>query len=119
MQTIKLCICALVGLMFTCVLVLGCSETYAADGLREKNTDLPEKVEKAEKAVERKCPCPKASQNSLSEKQMHEMEECTGKYEDCIEACAKKDSDEKCDHTCIDGMSKCEKSVSEGKKTGK
>ena len=84
-----------------------------------KNNLLSEKVQKAEKAMERKCKCPKAQSEEQRDKQMYEMEECTGKYEDCVEACAKKDSDDKCDNACVNDLSECEKNLTNLLKEGK
>ena len=91
--------------------LLAFSEPYAKEGLREKYTDLPQKVEKAEKSMERKCDCPKALTDEERDKQMRAIEGCTSKYEDCIEHCAKTDSDEKCDNACVNDLSECEKNL--------
>ena len=75
-----------------------------------------EKVRKAEKATQ--IEPKKTFEDPLREKHMAIADQCSEKYEACLENCAKKSND-KCDGKCVADLSLCEKDLPDDLKTMK
>jgi hypothetical protein len=101
--------------LFTCLMVLlftvifcfnpGCSKDQS-----KENPSLMEKVKKTEETMGKKYPG-KSTDDPMREKHMAVAYHCSEKYEACLEECAKKDSNDKCEGKCKDALSLCEKDL--------
>jgi Tfp pilus assembly protein PilP len=103
----------MMSLMFLVVFCfnLGCSKENPKDP-----KSFMEKVRKAEKATQAEPK--KAFEDPLREKHMAIANQCSERYESCLEKCAKKSND-KCDGKCIEDLSLCEKALPDDLKTMK
>ena len=87
---------------------IGCSK-------EKKEPSLMEKVKKAEETMDKKYPR-KRIEDPLREKNLAIADQCSEKYESCLEKCAKTSND-KCDGKCIEDLSLCEKDLPNDLKT--
>jgi hypothetical protein len=88
---------------------IGCSK-------EKKGPALMEKVKKAEETMYKKN-SGKRIEDPLREKNLAIAEQCSEKYEACLEKCAKESSIDKCDDKCQKALSLCEKDIPDDLKT--
>jgi hypothetical protein len=88
---------------------MGCSKE------KEKPSFI-KKVREAEETMDKKNPRKKI-EDPLREKNLAIAEQCSGKYEVCMEKCAKENSSDKCEGKCQKALSLCEKDIPDDLKT--
>jgi hypothetical protein len=88
---------------------IGCSK-------EKEGPPLMEKVKKAEETMDKKNPR-KRIEDPLRENNLAIAEQCSEKYEVCLEKCAKENSSDKYDDKCQKALSLCEKDIPADLKT--
>jgi hypothetical protein len=90
---------------------------YSEDASGELS--LLDKVRKTESVMNNRKP-PKKAEDPLIEKYLAVGEECSEKYETCLDKCAeaeKEEENEKCDTKCREELALCEKALPDYLKT--
>jgi hypothetical protein len=88
---------------------IGCSKEKDGPALMEKVKKVEESIENTKHR--------KSIEDPLHEKYMATIEQCSEKYQVCLEKCAKENSSDKCSGKCEKALSLCEKDIPDDLKT--